>query len=109
MDEIVKPLLFPSSRRGVAATIRKGPVPKLEQTGWSKSFLTTPSAPRFGCLRRYFLEVASSPPPEEGNSSIPDRFNRVTDRNYTTNIATAAINIAAAATLTTNFAVVELG
>src|SRR5262245_15758309 len=32
-------------------------------------FLTTPSAPIKGCLQRYFLEVASTPPREEGNSS----------------------------------------
>src|SRR5262245_37332235 len=32
-------------------------------------FLTTPSAPIKGCLRRHFLEVASTPPLEEGNSS----------------------------------------
>jgi hypothetical protein len=34
------------------------------QTGWSKTFLTSPSAPSQGCLRRYFLEVASTPPAE---------------------------------------------
>jgi len=38
------------------------------QTGWSEMFLTTPSAPIRGCLRRYFLEVASTPPLEEGTS-----------------------------------------
>jgi hypothetical protein len=39
------------------------------QTGWSEMFLTTPSAPIKRCLRRYFLEVASTPPLEEGISS----------------------------------------
>ena len=39
-----------------------------------RRFLTTPSAPIKGCLRRYFLEVASTPPLEEGNSSIPVAF-----------------------------------
>jgi len=39
------------------------------QTGWSKTFLTTPSAPVKGSLRRYLLEVASTPPLEEGTSS----------------------------------------
>jgi hypothetical protein len=40
------------------------------QTGWSEMFLTTPSAPNHkGCLRRYFLEVASTSPLEEGTSS----------------------------------------
>src|SRR3954471_24868135 len=32
-------------------------------------FLTTPSAPFKGCLRQYFLEVASTPPLKEGNRS----------------------------------------
>jgi hypothetical protein len=45
-DETSKMLLFPSSRGGVAATIKKNdPVPKQEQTGWSESFPTTPAAP----------------------------------------------------------------
>src|ERR1044071_2583953 len=39
------------------------------QTGWSEMFLTTPSAPIKGCLRRHFLDVASTPPLEEGTSS----------------------------------------
>ena len=39
------------------------------QTGWSEMCLTTPSAPIKGCLRQYFLEVASTPPLEEGNTS----------------------------------------
>src|SRR3954453_17459710 len=39
------------------------------QTGWSEMFLTTPSAPIKGCLRRYFLQVAAPPPLEEGNRS----------------------------------------
>src|SRR5438128_6549863 len=34
--------------------------PLKAQTGWSKSFPTTPSAPVQGCLRRYFL--TSRPP-----------------------------------------------
>jgi hypothetical protein len=39
-------LLFPSSRGEVAATTKKkAPFRKLEQTGWSELFLTTPSAP----------------------------------------------------------------
>jgi hypothetical protein len=63
-------LLFPSSRGGVAARSRKSCEATLDaQTGWSEIFLTTPSAPIKGCLRRYFLEVASTPPLEEGNNS----------------------------------------
>src|SRR5262249_39538792 len=35
----------------------------------SHSLRSCPSAPIYGCLRRYFLEVASTPPLEEGNNS----------------------------------------
>src|SRR5262245_44662522 len=63
-----KRLAFPSSRGGVAARSRKKLRSHLcrAQTGWSNILLTTPSAPIEGCLRRYFLEVASTPPLERG-------------------------------------------
>ena len=63
-------LLFPSSGGGVAARSVNSCEATLDaQTGWSEMCLTTPSAPIKGCLRRNFLEVASTPPLEEGNSS----------------------------------------
>jgi hypothetical protein len=39
------------------------------QTGWSKTFLTTPSAPTKDAFGDILLEVASTPPLEEGNRS----------------------------------------
>jgi len=63
-------LLFPSSGGGVAARSVNSCEATLDaQTGWSEMCLTTPSAPIKGCLRRNFLEVASTPPLEEGNST----------------------------------------
>ena len=44
------------------------------QTGWSEKnvglFLTTPSSRFKGCLRRYFIDGASTLPLEEGNTSV---------------------------------------
>jgi hypothetical protein len=63
------PIPLLQKRRGGCA-IKKSCEATLDaQTGWSEMCLTTPSAPINGCLRRYFLEVASTPPLEEGNSS----------------------------------------
>src|SRR5439155_1805333 len=62
-------LLVPSSRGGVAARSSKAAKPPSTRRRGGQSCLTTPSAPTRGCLRRYFLEVASTPPLEEGNSS----------------------------------------
>src|SRR5262250_1651087 len=63
-------MLISPARGGVAARSRKAAKPLFDaQTGWSEMFLTTPSAPIKGCLRQYFLEVASTPPLEEGTSS----------------------------------------
>ena len=45
-------------------------------------FLTTPSAPIRGCLRRYFLEVASTPPLEEGTSGGKREWNVETDKPH---------------------------
>src|SRR5438876_489635 len=60
-------LIVPSSGGGEAARQENAAkLPLKAQTGWSKTFLTTPSAPDRGCLRRHLLEVASTPPLEEG-------------------------------------------
>jgi hypothetical protein len=60
--------IFPSSRGGWMPDQKSCEATFDAQTGWAKTFLTTPSAPIKGGLRRYFLEVASTPPPEEGNN-----------------------------------------
>src|ERR687887_297054 len=60
----------PCLGRSAACAIKKSCEATFDaQTGWSELFRTTPSAPIKGCLRRYFLEVASPPPLEQGNSS----------------------------------------
>src|SRR5215813_9240294 len=46
------------------------------QTGWSEMFFTTPSAPIKGCLRRYFLEVASVPSSGRGDWQQLNGFTR---------------------------------
>jgi hypothetical protein len=61
--DALSPLL---QRRGGCAIEKSCEATLDAQTGWSKTFLTTPSAPIKGCLRRYFFEVASTPPLEEG-------------------------------------------
>src|SRR5438552_2827279 len=59
----------PPPRGGMAARSRKAAQqPQTAETGWAKSFLTTPYAPTQGCLRRFVL--MSRPPLlcEEGTS-----------------------------------------
>src|SRR6476620_3773378 len=71
---MVRDAAIPLLQRRGGCAIKKSCEATLDaQTGWSETSLTTPSAPIKGCLRRYFLEVASTPPLEEGNSSsFPD-------------------------------------
>jgi hypothetical protein len=67
---VMKQRAFPSSRGGVAARSRKAAKPPCERAhGVVRKILTTPAAPLKGCLRRYFLEGASTPPLEEGNTT----------------------------------------
>jgi hypothetical protein len=66
---VVTQRAVPSSR-GVAARSRKAAKPPYERAdGVVRKILTTPAAPFKGCLRRYFLEGASTPPPKEGNTT----------------------------------------
>ena len=67
-DEIVKPLLFPSSRGGVAARSKKVAKLPLTRRRGGQSFLTTPSAP--SVASHCFLDAQPPLLCEGGNSSI---------------------------------------
>src|SRR5262249_48590096 len=62
----IVPVVPSSQRRGGCAIKKRREATLDAQTGWSEMCLTTPAAPIKGCLRRYFLEVAATPPLEEG-------------------------------------------
>ena len=55
-DEIVKPLLFPSSQRRGGRDLNKNiaeGILMMERTGWSETILTTPSAPSAVASHRF--------------------------------------------------------
>src|SRR5438132_12794419 len=71
-DEILKPLLFPSSQRRGGRDLNKNiaeGILMMERTGWSETILTTPSAPSAVASHR-FLDAQTPLLCEEGNSSI---------------------------------------
>src|SRR6185503_19451940 len=63
----VKSGIVPLQRRGGRAIKKISPKASFEKarTGWSKTFLTTPSAPA-KVASQHFLDVAATPPLEEG-------------------------------------------